>query len=57
MRDVATTILALFVLVPGLCGQDDGPFEKGQRDPVPLVAVMMERADDLTADRASQQEE
>ncbi len=30
---------------PHVLGIDDGPFEKGQRDPVPLVAVMMEGAD------------
>ena len=28
MRDAATTILALFVLGTGLCGQTNGPFEK-----------------------------
>jgi uncharacterized protein len=30
---------------PHTLGIDDGPFEKGQRDPVPLVAVMMEGCD------------
>ena len=30
---------------PHLLGIDDGPFEKGQREWVPLVAVMMEGAD------------
>ena len=30
---------------PHLLGVDDGPFEKRQRDPVPIVAVMMEGAD------------
>ena len=30
---------------PHLLGVDDGPFEKRQAAPVPLVAVMMEGAD------------
>jgi endonuclease V-like protein UPF0215 family len=30
---------------PHLLGVDDGPFEKRQAEPVPLVAVMMEGAD------------
>ncbi len=30
---------------PHLLGIDDGPFEKHQPDPVPIVAVMMEGAD------------
>ncbi len=30
---------------PHLLGIDDGPFEKHQREPVPIVAVMMEGAD------------
>ena len=30
---------------PHLLGVDDGPFEKRQREPVPIVGVMMEGAD------------
>jgi endonuclease V-like protein UPF0215 family len=30
---------------PHLLGIDDGPFEKGQREPVPIVGVMMEGGD------------
>lgn len=30
---------------PHLLGIDDAPFEKGQREPVPLVGVLMEGAD------------
>jgi hypothetical protein len=30
---------------PHVLGVDDGPFEKGQPEPVPLVGVMMEGAD------------
>ena len=30
---------------PHVLGIDDAPFDKGQRDPVPIVAVMMEGAD------------
>jgi endonuclease V-like protein UPF0215 family len=30
---------------PHLLGIDDAPFEKRQREPVPIVAVMMEGAD------------
>ncbi|MBW2271904.1 MAG: DUF99 family protein [Deltaproteobacteria bacterium] len=30
---------------PHVIGIDDGPFSKGQSDPVPVVAVMMEGAD------------
>ena len=30
---------------PHVLGIDDGPFSKGQREPVPIVGVMMEGAD------------